>query len=174
MPHLPQVWQVYTNYSLEVCSTVRWTDHWESFVAMCSGLHVDFQNLQNVRRVAFLILRRHEFLAIILHGDKISAQVTQETEILARIWGHMSLLTPGENDSINHFSINNSEILPRCLLVRARGKCSGWNWRSEILCTIRKNCLPRHQKGLHDLLSDYSQECCLHGFSAKVTFYILV
>ena len=48
------------------------------------------------------------------------------------------------------------------------------NWRSEIFCTIRKNCLPRHRKGQHDLLSDYSQECFCMLFSAKVMFYKLI
>jgi len=173
MPHLPRVWQVYANLLIRNLKHNELTTKIVLWLCVLR-VHVDFQNLQNAKRVAFLILSWHQFLTIILHGDKISAQVTQESEVLARHWGHRSLLTPGENDSINHFSINNSEILPRCLLMRARGKSSGWNWRSEIFCTIRKNCLPRHRKGQHDLLSDYSQECFCMLFSAKVMFYKLI
>ena len=170
MPHRPQLWQVYTNLLIRNLKHSELTTKIVLWLCVLR-LHVDFQSLQNARRVAFLILSWHQFLNSILHRDKISAQVTQESEVLARHWGHRSLLTPSENDSINHFSINNSEILPRCVLMRARGKSSGWNWRSEIFCTIRKNCLPRHRKGQHDLLGDYSQECCCMLFSAKVMVF---
>lgn len=52
-------------------------------------------------------------------------RLPKKSEVLARLLGHMNVLTPSENDSINHFSINNSETLERCLLMRARGKSSG-------------------------------------------------
>lgn len=64
---------------------------------------MDFQNLQDVKRVAFRILSLHEFLTTMLHRDKISAEVTQESEVLARLRGHMSLPTPSENEFIDHF-----------------------------------------------------------------------
>lgn len=45
------------------------------------------------------------------------------------------------------------------------GKCFH-NWE--------KNCLPGPRKSQYDLLSDDSQECCIHGFSAKIMFSVLI